>query len=210
VDDPLKRRLIGATVLVSLAIIFLPMLLSHKPVARHQGKMAPIPAEPKRTFDPGLLEDVATEQPRPVPAVQPEAPEEQVVQTRPPAPRVVSKPKPKPKPKPVPRLKPRAATPPHIPDPASRPVTGQPAAKGSPGAWVVRVGSFSSRASADKLVKKLRKAGLDTMNPVAVTVKGKKYYRVQVGPQLDRRRADRLLPKVNKIAGTKGQVVRYP
>ena len=204
-DEPLKRRLIGATVLVSLAIIFLPMLLSHKPVARHQGKMTPIPAEPKRSFDPGLLEEVAPEQPKPVPA-QAEAPENQVVQTRPAAPKVASKPKPKP----VPRLKPRAATPPHIPDPASRPVAGQPAAKGSPQAWVVRVGSFSSRASADKLVQKLRKAGLDTMNPVAVTVKGKKFYRVQVGPQLDRKRADRLLPKVNKIAGTKGQVVRYP
>ncbi len=197
VDEPLKRRLIGATVLVSLAIIFLPMLLSHEPVARHQGKMPPIPAEPQRNFDPGLLQETPPAQPQPVAAkaVVPEKPAPQ--------------PKPKPTPKPVPKLKTRAAaTPPYIPGPGKKPAAS--AAKGSPQAWVVRVGSFSSRASADKLVKKLRKAGLDTMNPVAVTVKGKKFYRVQVGPQLDKKRAERLLPRVNKIAGTKGQVVRYP
>lgn len=201
-DEPLKRRLIGATVLVSLAIIFLPMLLSHKPVARHQGKMPPIPQEPKREFDPGLLQEATPEQPKPVAAKA--APEKPVAQSRPAAPRTT----PKPAPKPVPRLKPRAAAPPHIPDPGKKPVA--PVTKGSPQAWVIRVGSFASLASAEKLVKKLRKAGLDTMNPVPVTVKGKKYYRVQVGPQLDRKRTNRLLPKVNKIAGTKGQVVRYP
>jgi len=33
-DDGLKRRLIGATVLVSLVVIFVPMLLQREPVAR--------------------------------------------------------------------------------------------------------------------------------------------------------------------------------
>ncbi|WP_144375250.1 SPOR domain-containing protein [Thiolapillus brandeum] len=197
-DEPLKRRLIGATVLVSLAIIFLPMLLSHEPVARHQGKMPPIPNEPKREFDPGLLQETTPEQPKPAAAKV--APEKPLAPAKPAAP--------KPAPKPVSRPKTRAVAPPHVPDPGRKPVT--PAAKGSPQAWVIRVGSFSSLASADKLVRKLRKAGLDTMNPVPVTVKGKRYYRVQVGPQLDRKRTDRLLPRVNRITGTKGQVVRYP
>ncbi|WP_456375702.1 SPOR domain-containing protein [Thiolapillus sp.] len=197
-DEPLKRRIIGATVLVSLGIIFLPMLLSHEPVARHQGKMAPIPEEPKRNFDPALLQDADPEEAEPAP---PQAKVKPAAETPSPAPKAILKPKP------IPRLKPRAATPPHIPDPAT---VHQPVAKGSPQAWVIRVGSFSSKASADKLVKKLRKAGLDTMSPVAVTVKGKKYYRVQVGPQLDKKRALSLLPRVDKIAGTKGQVVRYP
>ncbi|WP_457673604.1 SPOR domain-containing protein [Thiolapillus sp.] len=204
-DEPLKRRLIGATVLVSLAIIFLPMLLSHKPVARHQGKMAPMPAEPERKFDASLLQDLPAEKPEPVPA-PPEKPLETVAAKPATTPRTA--------PKPVPRLKPRPAAPPHIPDPArvqaNTTEQPRPSTKASPKAWVVRVGSFSSRASADKLVKKLRKAGLDTMDPVPVTVKGKRFYRVQVGPQLDRKRAERLLPRVNRIARTKGQVVRYP
>ncbi len=206
-DEPLKRRLIGATVLVSLAIIFLPMLLSHKPVARHQGKMAPIPAEPERSFDASLLREIPAEEPQPAPA-EPER--EEPVAAEPVTP--VSKATPKPKP--VPRLESRPVAPPHIPAPETVQAKSRNADKttagGSPAAWVVRVGSFSSRASADKLVKKLRKAGLDTMDPVAVTVKGKRYYRVQVGPQLDKKRAERLLPRVNKIARTKGQVVRYP
>ncbi len=204
-DEPLKRRLIGATVLVSLAIIFLPMLLSHKPVARHQGKMAPIPAEPERNFDTSLLQDIPSEDLQPEP-VEPER--------KTPVAAEPAMPVSKAAPKPIPRLKQRPSAPPHIPDPetvqANTRHTVKPSVTGSPGAWVVRVGSFSSRASADKLVKKLRKAGLDTMDPVAVTVKGKRFYRVQVGPQLDRKQAERLLPKINKIARTKGQVVRYP
>ena len=206
-DEPLKRRLIGATVLVSLAIIFLPMLLSHKPVARHQGKMAPIPAEPERSFDASLLREIPAEEPQPAPA-EPEREEPVVAEPATPVSKAT------PRPKPVPRLKSRPVAPPHIPAPETVQAKSRNADKttagGSPTAWVVRVGSFSSRASADKLVKKLRKAGLDTMDPVAVTVKGKRYYRVQVGPQLDKKRAERLLPRVNKIARTKGQVVRYP
>jgi len=155
VDEPLKRRLIGATVLVSLAIIFLPMLLSHKPVARHQGKMPPIPQEPKRDFDPGLLQEATPEQPKPVAAKA--APEKPVAQSRPAAPETA--------PKPVPRLKPRAAAPPHIPDPGKKPAA--PVAKGSPQAWVIRVGSFASLASAEKLVKKLRKAGFESIAALA-------------------------------------------
>ena len=204
-DEPLKRRLIGATVLVSLAIIFLPMLLSHKPVARHQGKMAPMPAEPERNFDTSLLQDIPTEGPRSEPA-EPERKTPVAVEPVMPVSKAA--------PKPIPRLKPRPSAPPHIPAPetvqANARHTAKPSVAGSPAAWVVRVGSFSSRTSADKLVKKLRKAGLDTMDPVAVTVKGKRFYRVQVGPQLDRKQAERLLSKVNKIARTKGQVVRYP
>ncbi len=208
-DEPLKRRLIGATVLVSLAIIFLPMLLSHKPVARHQGKMAPMPAEPERNFDASLLHDIPAGEPLPTHA---EAESKAPVAAEPAIPG--SKVKSKPKPKSVPGLKSRSAVPPHIPDPETVQAINHKADKAasgrSPAAWVVRVGSFASRASADKLVKKLRKAGLDTMDPVAVTVKGKRFYRVQVGPQLDRKAADRLLPRVNRIARTKGQVVRYP
>ncbi len=208
VDEQLKRRLIGATVLVALAIIFLPMLLSHKPVARHAGKMAAIPVEPARDFNPSLLQDTPPEEPLPakssaVPATRPEPPEApQVVKTKPkPKPRspVVAEKKapPKPEKKVEKKVEKKAAA-------------AKPARSSSPSAWVVQVASFSSRASADKLVKKLRKAGLDTMQPAAVTVKGKKYYRVQVGPELDKQRAQKLLPRINRISGTKGRVVRYP
>ncbi len=213
VDEQLKRRLIGATVLVALAIIFLPMLLSHKPVARHSGKMADIPAEPVRNFNPSLLQDTPPETQAPAPpavvtspasdakaapAVTPSPSVEVQSVPRPEPPVVVAK---KASPKPEKKVEKKVE---------KKPAAPKPARSSSPSAWVVQVASFSSRASADKLVKKLRKAGLDTMQPAAVTVKGKKYYRVQVGPELDKQRAQKLLPRINRISGTKGQVVRYP
>ncbi|WP_456404246.1 SPOR domain-containing protein [Thiolapillus sp.] len=212
-DEQLKRRLIGASVLVALAIIFLPMLLSHKPVARHSGKMAAIPVEPERNFDPSLLQDAPPPNKQvPAPATKPVIPK--------PAPQAESKPS---KPAQVVETKPDSK-PPVIqkktttPEPErqvenrveKKPVAPKSVSPSSPSAWVVQVASFSSRASADKLVKKLRKAGLDTMNPSAVTVNGKKYYRVRVGPELDKQRAQKLLPRINRISGTKGRVVRYP
>ncbi len=206
-DEQLKRRLIGASVLIALAIIFLPMLLSHKPVVRHPGEMASIPAEPVRNFDPSLLRDIPPEEVLPAaeapPANQMPEPPAAINSPAPVAPVIALKPEVKPvsKPPPVAEKKPetKAEKKPVVPKPSS-----------SPSAWVVQVASFSSRASAEKLVKKLRKAGLDTMNPTAVTVGGKKYFRVQVGPELDKKRAQKLLPRINRIAGTKGQVVRYP
>lgn len=211
-DEQLKRRLIGASVLVALAIIFLPMLLSHKPVARHSGKMAAIPVEPARNFDPSLLQDAPppkeqTPETEKKPVIPQPAPQTELSPSKP-APVAPAEPAPKPpvvekktKPNPEKQVEKKVEKKPDAPKPAS------PA---SPSAWVVQVASFSSRSSAEKLVKKLRKAGLDTMNPAAVTVNGKKYFRVQVGPEIDKQRAQKLLPRINKISGTKGRVVRYP
>ncbi|HEC06447.1 MAG TPA: hypothetical protein ENJ12_06330 [Thiolapillus brandeum] len=210
-DEQLKRRLIGATVLVSLAIIFLPMLLSHKPVARHSGKMAAIPVEPKRDFDPALLQDAPPEKKTSELPAAAAVPASGV--GKPPAPASSPVVREKPRPKPPVAVEKKAAPKPS--EKTKKKVEKKPAAPKSapaptPSSWVVQVASFSSRGSADKLVKKLRKAGLDTMNPAAVTVNGKKYYRVQVGPELDKQRAQKLLPRINRISGTKGQVVRYP
>ena len=204
-DEQLKRRLIGASVLVALAIIFLPMLLSHKPVVRHPEKMASIPEEPVRNFDPSLLQDAPPKEERPTPEIPPASPMPAPDVTAAPPASVAVKPEAKPKPPVVSEKKPeitigqKAEKKPVVPKPSS-----------SPSAWVVQVASFSSRASAEKLVKKLRKAGLDTMNPAAVIVAGKKYFRVQVGPELDKKRAQKLLPRINKISGVQGQIVRYP
>jgi len=205
VDEQLKRRLIGASVLVALAIIFLPMLLSHKPVVRHPEKMASIPEEPVQNFDPSLLQDAPPKDelstPETPPANHTPAPDVAATPAAPVAPVVAVKPEAKPKPPVVSEKKPEIKS-------EKKPVI--PKSSSSPSAWVVQAASFSSRASAEKLVKKLRKAGLDTMNPAAVTVGGKKYFRVQVGPELDKKRAQKLLPRINKISGVKGQVVRYP
>ncbi|MGV6825871.1 MAG: SPOR domain-containing protein, partial [bacterium] len=77
-------------------------------------------------------------------------------------------------------------------------------------AWVIQVGSFSSKDNAEKLVRQLRKAGFDTMDPELIDLKGKKMYRVRVGPEINKQNAAKLLPGVNRVTGTKGAVVKYP
>lgn len=77
-------------------------------------------------------------------------------------------------------------------------------------AWVVQAASLSSRENADKLVGRLREAGLPTPDPELVDIRGKRYYRVRVGPVVERSRAEAMVARVSEIAGTQAQVQRYP
>ena len=61
-----------------------------------------------------------------------------------------------------------------------------------------------------KLVRRLRRAGLETLDPRPVRVKGQRFYRVLVGPELSRRNAERHLKLIQKITGNRGHVMRYP
>lgn len=77
-------------------------------------------------------------------------------------------------------------------------------------AWVVQVGSFSSRENAEKLVARLREADLPTPDPELVDIRGKRYYRVRVGPVIERSEAEGMLEQVIAIAKIKAQVRQYP
>lgn len=76
-------------------------------------------------------------------------------------------------------------------------------------AWVVQLGSFSSKVNADKLNLTLRKSGF----PAFVEPLGKKnetVYRVRVGPELLRADADALLKKIKADTKLDGIVLSYP
>lgn len=77
-------------------------------------------------------------------------------------------------------------------------------------AWVVQAASLSSRENADKLVARLRAEQLPTPDPELVDIKGKRYYRVRVGPVIERAEAEAMVAKVSEIAGTQARVQRYP
>ena len=91
-----------------------------------------------------------------------------------------------------------------------KPATEKPKQRAGLTAWVVQVGSFSSRENAEKLVARLRDAKLPTPDPELVDLRGKRYYRVKVGPVAERSEADGMLARVNAIAGTKARVQQYP
>lgn len=168
-DEGLKKRLIGAAVLASLAVIFVPMLFEEPPP--QPPRLPPLPERPpERDFAAELLREE-------VPAIAPLVPSPQT-------------------------------------SPAdSKPDAGAatvPRQRTGLSAWVVQVGSFSSRENAEQLVQKLRAADLPTPDPELVDIRGKQYYRVKVGPVIERAKADSLLPRVQFVAGTEAQVRAYP
>lgn len=76
-------------------------------------------------------------------------------------------------------------------------------------AWVVQLGSFSTKINADKLKLKLRKAGfLAFVKPLKIG--DKIAYRVRVGPELLRSDADHLLKSIKEKMELDGIVLRYP
>lgn len=189
-DEGLKKRLVGATVLASLVVIFVPMLIDDPATTDSELKEIP-PAPPAKNFASSMLSQEVV-RPEPLPLREPE-PEPEPVHVD-----LASKTPPKAAPKPEPKPKPAPATP-KAPDPKPGLTT-----------WVVKVGSFSNRENASALVKKLRGAGFQTPDAERVELSGKVLYRVKVGPMVRKEKAEKLLPQINKISGTEGQVTRYP
>jgi len=76
-------------------------------------------------------------------------------------------------------------------------------------AWIVQLGSFTEEDNAQSLNTKLRKAGYPSfVEPVKKD--GKISYRVRVGPEIKRSEADSLLKKLKEKMQLDGIVVSYP
>ncbi len=195
-DEGLKKRLIGATVLVSLVVIFVPMLLQREPVLEPEIHDSNILPRPDRDFRsrviPSESEQLALP-PREIVSIQ--------AGERPPS---------------MQRQKPSS--------PASSPVAGQTGRAGSKpspavveprvglSAWIIQVGSFSKRENAEKLVTRLRGKSFSADIEQA-SVKGRTMYRVLVGPEIDRKRAETMLARLNrevKALKLKGKLKSYP
>ncbi len=181
-DEGLKKRLIGATVLVSLVVIFVPMLLEEEPVVSTELEENVIPEKPDSNFSSKVLpletEDLsnppaeeaktASEVEKPVPVIEDtKTKSETKIESEP----VVTEKK----------------------EPA--PVVGL-------SAWVIQVGSFSQRSNADRLVKELQEKKYAAFTD-QVDVKGKILHRVLVGPEVDKKRAEQMLENLNSYLKAK-------
>jgi DedD protein len=204
-DKALKQRLVGAAVLVSLAVIFLPMVLEVP--ARHvPHRTTAIPARPEG----GLS----------APTVSVEEPEVVITRARREMAEAARERK-------LPlvgigngaaaRSQDAAAAPDDgTPDasesasldaPPEQSTTGAPPRDG-PVAWVVQVGSFKARTNAEKLSTQLRGQGFKAFVEES---RGKETsYRVRVGPEVTRTNALALKEQLEKDANIKGLVLRYP
>ena len=212
-DSAYKQRMVGALVLVALAVIFLPMLFSRQDEQRQVTVEAP--AAPQAPVMPQVqVEPVVVPEPQALPEEEPVPTDAEIAeQQAPSAPIQPSVPVVKPAPAPAPVV----AAKPAAPAPAPKPVAPQPAAPGKPDvgqsridpnglpiSWSVQLASLSNRESAEALQKTLRSQGY---NAYIRTANGKN--RVFVGPLIERAEADRLRDLLGRQQNLKGFVVRF-
>jgi len=226
-EESLKARLIGAVVLVALAVLLIPELLSGRKAAEPVAEegtgprgtrtftielgQAPGQATRSPTTTSATLPSATPANPLPAPPVTDPGAEPPAGQ---PAVAVAGAAK---TPEPEPTAAPAAATaakpvqsaPPSVetaPD-AARSEPKPPAALSAPsGGWAVQVGAFGSADTARKLVQDLSGAGYRAfVSPV--NRGGKTLYRVRVGPAGDRAGAEQLVPRL-KARGLPATVVQ--
>lgn len=210
-DNVYKQRMVGALVLVALAVIFLPMLFSREDEQRHVSVEAP--AAPQTPVMPQVqVEPVAVPEPQALPQEPIPSDDEVVQQSAPSAPIVPSAPA-TPVAPPTAAIKPAPAPAPAAPKPtpaqsvaSARPDTSQSRidANGLSVSWSVQLASLSSRESAENLQKTLRSQGY---NAYIRSADGKN--RVFVGPLIERAEADRLRDLLGRQQNLKGFVVRF-
>jgi len=189
-EQALKERLVGATVLVILVVIFVPMLLddtSHSDIDITQTN---IPEKPESSFSSRII------------PLQ----EETIEETKLPETENVTAEK-----KTDVDEKEAVAKMPEIEKlPALTSDDDKPVDQGvGLNAWVVQLGSFSSEANAQALNKKLRDAGYPAfVEPLRQ--KNSVAYRVRVGPELKYSDAQSLLESIKKSMKLDGIVISYP
>ncbi|WP_176512268.1 SPOR domain-containing protein [Pseudomonas faucium] len=214
-DKGMKQRMVGALVLVALAVIFLPMLFTREDEMRQVRVEAPqapaMPSLPEVKVDP-----VAVPEPQPLPE-EPQQPPVVVNESNAP---VATPSQPiTPSPQTQAQVQPKPQTPVPTPAPAAKAETRPAAtpapaatasapskidANGLPVSWSIQLASLSNRAGAESLQKTLRSQGYNAYIRSAGGLN-----RVYVGPLIERSEAERLRDVINRQQNLKGIVVRF-
>jgi len=90
----------------------------------------------------------------------------------------------------------------------AKPADGKAPTVSPTGMWAVQLGSFSNQANAERLAADLRKKGYAAFLSQLETSSGA-LHRVRIGPQKNRDSAEAIAARLNS-AGHKGQVVTHP
>lgn len=201
-EQILKQRLIGAIVLVSLAVIFIPIILEG-PDDEWTPRSHSLPDKPQLDY----RADVELVLPPPTPVTDQQIPEEIAVKdavtvtAQPVADPGKSVEVPAPPPEPV-KVEPK-------PKPSVKPsVPAVPEAKTLKG-WFVQVGSFGQEMNARGLQDRLAASGFKAQLQ-KVEIGNKHAYRVLVGPSVSRSEAEKLAASLKSGQQLKGMVVEYP
>ncbi|WP_256548476.1 SPOR domain-containing protein [Pseudomonas sp. ENNP23] len=209
-DKGLKQRIVGAVVLLALAVIFLPMLFTREDELRQvQVEAPPMPQAPAMPST--ELEGVQVPEPQvlpdePVPPLDANGGVAQVPTTPPAVPAPSQAPRQRPAPtQPVAaslvvQAQPQAAA----TQPATRVEEKRLDPNGLPVSWSIQLASLSNRASAENLQKTLRNQGYNAYIRSADGMN-----RVFVGPVIERAEAERLRDALSRQQKLNGFVVRF-
>lgn len=224
-DRALKERIVGATVLVVVAVLVVPVFLDGPPadapgesdmierridlpgqesadgvrtVVLDRDRSEPLPANRPADEQPAAGESES----EPAAADSPPPEEAEAPAAAPPAeadtPAVAAS-----------EDASEAEPPPAAVDdePEAPPVQARPS-RSATGMWAVQLGSFSNQANAERLAAELRQQGFAAFLSRLETPNGE-LQRVRVGPQRDRESAEAMAARLER-AGQKGQVVPHP
>ncbi len=184
----LKQRLVGAVVLIALAVIFIPMLLSG-------GREMEMPVfgsnVPDRSEEITNIKHIDIE-------------EMQKVESRPTKAKIIPVAPALPEPKIVKETNSQA-----IVESITSKTEKETKSAIKKTVWAVQVGSFSKKSNALGLKEKLRKKKIHAFVE-RITKDNKAVYRVRVGPEISRDKAIVLKKKLHKEFNLSGLVVKHP
>ncbi len=195
-EQKLKERLVGAAVLVAVAVIFIPIIFTdspetevilgsnipEKPETNFSSRIIPvIESDDKSSSTPIDSENIESgkSQQNDAPIIEQKVVAEKVISTK--------------------------------ENNAEKILTTEVEGNTTVGlsAWIVQLGSFTEEDNAQSLNEKLRTAGYPSfVEPLKRD--GKISYRVRVGPEIKRSEADMLLKKLKEKMQLDGIVVSYP
>jgi len=193
-DRALKERVIGAVVLVIIAVLVVPIFLDGRSGdAENVQESITLPGQTGAGIERKTVV-LRRDREQPVPAPRKGDKPRDTTPVPPPA-KVVEKPK---------------ADTPSVAKSTPKTSSGSSAevTQSSTGMWAVQLGSFSNQANAKRLAADLRKEGYAAFLSQLQTGSSK-LQRVRVGPQKDRAAAESMAQKL-AAKGHKGQVVPHP
>jgi len=195
-EQKLKERLVGAAVLVAIAVIFIPIILNDSPeIESISGSN--IPEKPETTFNSRIIPVIENDKKALLNTVESESIGSEEIQNKNDQDIVAEK---------VVSDHDKIAD-----DISANKEAIEDEVKVDVGlsAWIVQLGSFTEEGNAQSLNEKLRMAGYPAfVEPLKKN--GKISYRVRVGPEIRRSEADLLLKNLKDKMKLDGIVVTYP
>lgn len=203
-ETTLKQRLIGAAVIIALAVIFVPMILDGSGRQESVALNMEVPPEPTFTFDSDLPDTNKLDELPPMKKPEDSATKVETVDESKANPVETSKPN---------EIEDKTTistatqiSKPKVVEATENHIKTNPALS----AWAVQVAAFEEKGKALALQEKLLASNLSAFTERSGNG-AKSVYRVKVGPELKRENAEKLRDKIEKEHGLKGSfVTKHP